>query len=224
MLYLVRDICVVSGLRNYPEIAMHCVGRMRTMRISLATDVRTEDYDKIPERSEVTFDELCVRGSLALLVCIEMFLTSLAHRQQRFFGYKKYKSAAVMGFGDAFKQMVLSPADLADDVQDGIQEIGAGVIGATAETLYTAGGSLKNFTGLMAGGLSPGLGRMSRTNEHDVVNEADHGDGAAGVALDVAGTAAATSLPSQLEERCTTDLMAQAESQFKSSAGTDSEF
>lgn len=127
--------------------------------------------------------ELCVRGSLAVLVCIEMFVAALAHRQERFFSYKSFKSQAVMGFGDAFVQMVLSPANLADEVQGGIQEISSGVIGATTQTLYTAtetlysggalamdgvgslrraaqgqlaGVSIKDLTGVLVGETSPG--------------------------------------------------------------------
>lgn len=116
--------------------------------------------------------ELCVRGSLAVLVCIEMFVAALAHRQERFFSYKSFKSQAVMGFGDAFVQMVLSPASLADEVQGGIQEISSGVIGATTQTLYTAtetlysggraaqgqlaGVSIKDLTGVLVGETSPG--------------------------------------------------------------------
>ena len=129
----------------------------------------------------MTFDELCVRGTLAVLVCMEMFLAALAHRQDRFFGYKRFKSRAVMGFSDAFKQMVLSPGDLADDMHEGIQEIGSGVVGATTETLYSGGalamggaeslwraaderfgqlgelggGSIKNLSGLLTGGANP---------------------------------------------------------------------
>ena len=125
----------------------------------------------------MTFNELCVRGTLAVLVCMEMFFAALAHRQDRFFGYKRFKSQAVMGFSDAFKRMVLSPVDLADDMHEGIQEIGSG-IGSGVVGLYSGGalamdgawraaderlgqlaelggGSIKNLSGLLTGGANP---------------------------------------------------------------------
>jgi hypothetical protein len=101
-----------------------------------------EESDEIPSGHNVTFDELCVRGSQAVLVCIEMFLASLAHKNSKFFGYKRFKAKAVMGFGDALAEM-LKPTDVVADVQDGLQEIGAGVIEGAAETLYSLpGGTL----------------------------------------------------------------------------------
>jgi hypothetical protein len=166
----------------------------------------------------VTFDELCVRGSLAVLVCIEMFFASLAHKQERFFGYKTFKSEAVMGFGDAFVQMVRSPVNLADEVQGGIQELGAGVMDVTSGTLYNAtetlysggalamdgveslrkaaddrlgqlaGGSLKNLTGISVFG-ETSPGSARAAAPQAVNQEADRGGGTGGRARGVAPVA-----------------------------------
>ena len=192
----------------------------------------------------MTFDELCVRGTLAVLVCMEMFIAALAHRGDRFFGYKSFRSedgaAPVMGFGDAFKQMVLSPADLAEDMQDGIQEIGEGVVGATTETLYSGGalamegvetlrkvaddglgqlgqlggGSIKNLTGLLAGGLN--MGEQSGQNGNDS-RKADSSASNAALPTDADMESESAS---KLVQTSTTALMAKADSLFDSSTST----
>lgn len=198
------------------------------------TIIWTEENDKIPEGRNVTFDELCVRGTLAVLVCMEMFVAALAHRGDRVFGYKRFKSeaGAVMGFGDAFRQMVLSPADLAEDMQDGIQEIGAGVVGATTETLYSGGalamegvdslrrvadhglgqlgqlggGSVKNLTSLLAGGVNTG-------------QQSDH-SGSDSRNTDSTASNAASRTDADSLRQTSTALLATADSMFASSTAT----